>query len=114
MDLEGYADEKFNPENRKLVSSIELQSPHFAIDSSIKIIDSPGLEAYGLERHEALTMETLLPHVDGCLYMTTLKTNSDESTYKIVKSIHEHSKPLIIIQNMLDSVVSKKGVRGKL
>lgn len=111
-DLEAYADELFNPGNRKQVTSIDLRSPHYGIDESIKIIDSPGLDAYGLERHEALTMETLLPNVDVCLYMVTLKANSDESTYRIVKSIHEHGKPLIIIQNMLDSVESNKGVNG--
>ncbi|WP_149847134.1 dynamin family protein [Paenibacillus sp. 37] len=110
--LEYFADERLNPKNHKGVTYIELKSSQFTIDPAIQIVDSPGLDAYGLERHESLTMETLLPTVDVCLFVVTMKANSDESTYRVLKSVSDHNKPLIIVQNMLDSVEPKKGLHG--
>ncbi len=40
---------------------------------NILLIDSPGLDAYGLENHEKLTLENLLPTIDVCIFVTTLK-----------------------------------------
>ncbi|MFD1885046.1 dynamin family protein [Paenibacillus wenxiniae] len=110
--LETFADEKHNGNNNKAVRMVELQAAQFQLDSVIELIDSPGLDAYGLEHHEMLTMETLLPMIDICLFVVTLKANSDESTYRIVKAVRDHDKPLIIVQNMLDSVEPKQGRHG--
>ncbi len=110
--LETFADEKHNVNNNKAVRMVELRAAQFQLDSVIELIDSPGLDAYGLEHHEMLTMETLLPMIDICLFVVTLKANSDESTYRIVKAVRDHDKPLIIVQNMLDSVEPKQGRHG--
>lgn len=110
--LKKYGDEANNAENKYKVKEIHLQSKNFLLQDNIQIIDSPGLDAYGLERHEELTLSTLLPTIDLCLYVVTLKTNSDATTHRILQQIHEQHKPMIIVQNMLDSVVPKIGVNG--
>jgi hypothetical protein len=44
--------------------------------------------------------------------LVTLKANSDAVTHNILHTIHDHQKPLIIVQNMLDSVEAKVGKNG--
>ncbi|MFF5995197.1 dynamin family protein [Lysinibacillus sp. KU-BSD001] len=110
--LKKYGDEANNVENKFKVKEIHLQSKNFLLPNNIQIIDSPGLDAFGLERHEELTLSTLLPTIDLCLYVVTLKTNSDATTHRILHQINEQHKPMIIVQNMLDSVVPKIGVNG--
>lgn len=110
--LEKYGDEIHNVKNKYKVKEIHLQSTKFLLSKNVQIIDSPGLDAYGLERHEELTLSTLLPTIDLCLYVVTFKTNSDDITHRILHQINEQYKPMIIVQNMLDSVVPKIGVNG--
>lgn len=42
----------------------------------------------------------------------TLKANSDATTHRILEQIQSHFKPMIIVQNMLDSIEPKIGVNG--
>ena len=109
-----YGNEQLNAKNKAGVTQIEIQSPHIPFDESIIIIDSPGLDAYGLEGHEQITMENLLPSIDFCLYITTCKTNSDGKMLSILNSISRHHKPVIIVQNMIDSLkASADGLKNK-
>ncbi|WP_298825378.1 dynamin family protein [uncultured Planococcus sp.] len=110
--LEKYGDEENNANNQFGVKEIHLQSKNFLLAKNIQIIDSPGLDAYGLERHEELTLSTLLPTIDLCLYVVTFKTNSDETTKRILEQVYQYNKPMIIVQNMLDSIVPKLGKNG--
>lgn len=99
-----YGEEKFNPQNKKGVSQIEITSPELLVPNDIIIEDSPGLDAYGLEGHEHITMQMLLPSTDFCLFVTTCKTNSDKKMLEVLNEIARYGKPVIIIQNMIDSV----------
>ena len=110
--LQKYGDEANNTENKYKVKEIHLESKHFLLPGNVQIIDSPGLDAFGLERHEELSLSTLLPTIDLCLYVVTLKTNSDATTQRILQQVYEQHKPMIIVQNMLDSIVPKIGVDG--
>lgn len=110
--LKKYGDEAENAYNRYRVKEIHLQSKNFVLQKEVQIIDSPGLDAYGLERHEELTLSTLLPTIDLCLYVVTLKTNSDDTTHRILHQIYHQHKPMIIVQNMLDSIEPKLGKNG--
>lgn len=110
--LEKYGDEQKNTNNQFGVKEIHLQSKYFLLPKNVQIIDSPGLDAYGLERHEELTLSTLLPTIDLVLYVVTFKTNSDETTKRILEQIYQFNKPVIIVQNMLDSIVPKLGKNG--
>lgn len=102
--LEQYSDERFNPQNEKGVLSIELTSPLFDFGKDVLLVDSPGLDAFGLESHERLTLESLVPTMDACIYVTTMKTNSDRKTQEILNTVAKYNCPIIIVQNMLDAV----------
>ena len=57
-----------------------------------------------LEAHERLTLESLVPTIDACIYVTTMKTNSDQKTLEILNTVAKYQCPIIIVQNMLDAV----------
>ncbi len=102
--MEKYGDEGVNQNNKEKVKQIELSSPNFPFDKNIILVDSPGLDAYGLANHEQLTINSLLPTIDFCIFVTTCKTNSDEKMMTVLNSIAEYEKPIIIVQNMIDSL----------
>lgn len=104
-----FSDERFNPHNEKGVLSIELTSPQFDLGKDVLLIDSPGLDAFGLESHEKLTLESLVPTIDACIYVTTMKTNSDKKTREILNIVARYQCPIVIVQNMLDAVRPSPG-----
>jgi len=107
-----YADESENPDNKLNVSQIDVCSPKFLLGDNIHIIDSPGLDACDLEIHEKITMEILLPTIDICVFLTTVKANSDEINVEKIRVVNEKNKEIILVQNMIDSVEPKIGKNG--
>lgn len=102
--IKKYGEEQSNPRNREKVKQIEIFTPNFPFDKKLVLVDSPGLDAYGFEGHEQLTLNTMLPSIDFCLFITTCKTNSDSKTKAVLDTIAHYDKPVIIIQNMIDSI----------
>ena len=107
-----YADEEANPDNEYGVKEIELFSPEFKFDKNIEVVDTPGLDAHNYNSHEELTMQFLLPSVDSVVFITTAKANSDERIRLYLNVILKNKKPVIFVQNMIDSVEPKIGVGG--
>ena len=101
----GYTDETQNPRNKRGVRQIDIISPNFPFDERIVLVDSPGLDAFGLENHDKLTMNSLLPTVDLCVFMTTFKPQSDERNRSVLNAMAQHEKPIIVIQNMIDALL---------
>lgn len=99
-----YTDEAYNISNKKNVKQVELSTPSFSFGEEILLIDSPGLDAYKLEMHEKLTLETLIPTIDVCIFVTTFKTNSDYKMKSLLNIIAKYNCPIIIIQNMYDAL----------
>jgi len=107
-----YADESRNPNNKLNVTQIDIITPDFLLNENIHIIDSPGLDAWELESHEKLTLEILLPTIDICIFLTTVKANSDETNAEKMKTVNEKEKQIILVQNMIDSIEEKVGKNG--
>jgi GTPase Era involved in 16S rRNA processing len=105
-------DEEMNPDNVKGVKEIELYWPGFKLGKNIALVDTPGLDAYQLERHEELTMQLLLPTVDAVIFLTTAKANADSRIADYLDIIGSHEKPVIFVQNMIDSIEPKLGSKG--
>lgn len=106
--IKEFADEQLNPNNKKGVRQIEIFSPKFELPEDIILVDSPGLDAYGFKNHEHLTMDSLLPTVDFCMFVTTCKTNSDNKEKQVIDQIAKYLKPIVIVQNMIDTVTPKE------
>ena len=60
QNIKKYSDERDNKENTKGVMEIELQTPDFELGEDVFLIDSLGLDAFGLEAHEKITLETIV------------------------------------------------------
>lgn len=110
--LEKHADENQNQGNMQLVEEIHLQSPKFELTDKIQLWDTPGLDGYGHEAHERITLQFALPYIDLVLFLTTVKPNSDEQNLTRIDQVSEDDKPLIIVQNMIDSIGPKEKKEG--
>jgi hypothetical protein len=73
-------------------------------------VDTPGLDAYGYEKHETLTMKLFLPTVDVVVYLTDAKPSTDGVTANYLDCIGENRKPLVFVQNKIDSIEPKIGL----
>ena len=112
--LSRLTDERTNPDNCLEVREIELFWPHFRLGAGVALVDTPGLDAYQLERHEELTLQFLLPSVDAVCFLTTAKANADSRISNYLDIISSHGKPLVLVQNMIDSIVPKLGLGGRV
>lgn len=112
--LRHFADEESNPGNREGVKEIVIESPEYRLGKDIVVVDTPGLDAYGLMEHEKLTLDVLLPTVDLVLFVTTCKANSDARIAEYVGKAVEYRKPVIVAQNMIDSIAPKLDHRGEV
>lgn len=106
-----YSDEGCNKQNEKKVAQLELSTPNFDLGKDVLLVDSPGLDASGYAAHEKLTLETLLPTVDVVIYVTTVKSEVDQKMKATLDTIAKNNCPVMIVQNMLDSV--RASVDGK-
>lgn len=105
-----YSDQRRNPYNTKNVNCIELKTPYFQMGNRVVLIDSPGLDAYGMEAAERMTLETLIPTLDACIFVTTMKSNNDKKVAEVLTAVARYNCPLLIVQNMLDTL--KPSPRG--
>ena len=111
-ELAALGDESCNPGNRLGVTEIAVSHPDFALSGDIVGVDTPGLNAFGLQEHEALTMKTFLPTVDLVVFVTTAKSNADSVISGYLQEIASAGKPLVLVQNMIDTVQPKLGIGG--
>ncbi len=110
--LEQYGDEKFNPGNRENVDEIRVHAPGFRFNRDLVIIDTPGLDAYGLDQHKEVTMKLVLPTVDMIMFLTNVKCDSDGRNLEFIDKATTDNKPLIVVQNKIDSIEAKLSKNG--
>ena len=110
--LEKYGDEKFNPHNREQVDEIRVHAPGFRFNRDLVIIDTPGLDAYGLDQHKEVTMKLVLPTVDMVMFLTNVKCDSDAKNLEFIDNVTSDEKPLVVVQNKIDSIEPKISKRG--
>lgn len=111
--LSKYGDEKYNPNNKYGIEEIHVYSPNFKFNQNLIFVDTPGLDAYNLGHHEEVTLKMSLPQVDMVLFLTNVKCDSDKKNLDIIDKVTTDSKPLVVVQNKIDSIepkISKLGV----
>ena len=107
-ELSKYGDEKFNPHNEKQVEELQVFSPKFRFRKELIFIDTPGLDAYGLTEHEEITLKLVLPSVEMVLFLTNVKCDSDRQNLEFIDRATSDDKPLIVVQNKIDSIEEKR------
>jgi len=106
-------DERYTPYAELQVKEVELVSPGFLLDHNTTLVDTPGLDAFGLDHHESLTMKLFLPTVDMVVFATTAKANSDAQIRERLDRIAADGKPVLMVQTMIDSIEPKLGIGGE-
>jgi hypothetical protein len=111
--LKEYADEKKNIFNEKGVEMIDIISDKFIPnDNGLRILDSPGLNAYNLEYHEKLSLDKLIYEIEICIFLTTVKPTNHQVEKDILNKIEESNKnylkQILIVQNKIDVIKEKK------
>jgi predicted GTPase len=112
MCLDAIADEANNPGNTLDIKEIRLGAPDFLVTDDIVLVDTPGLDAYGLQAHEKLTLDIFLPTVDIVLFISSTKANTDDKNRECLERIHKARKPCIFVQNKVDAIEPKLGAGG--
>ena len=107
-ELSKYGDEKFNPHNEKQVEELQVFSPKFRFRKELIFIDTPGLDAYGLTEHEEITLKLVLPSVEMVLFLTNVKCDSDRQNLEFIDRATSEDKPLVVVQNKIDSIEEKR------
>ncbi len=112
-ELKRYGDEQYNPRNKEQVSEIQVFSPDFKFNRDLIFVDTPGLDAHNLGEHERITLQLVLPTVDMVMYLTTVKAEQDGVNLAMLEQVMSKSKPLVVVQNKIDSIEPKISSRGK-
>lgn len=110
--LKQYGDENSNKGNFQQVDEIHVYSPSFKFDHSLIFVDTPGLDAYNLGVHEEITLKLVLPTVDMILFLTNVKCDSDGQNLEFIDRSTSEVKPLIVVQNKINSISAKMSKRG--
>lgn len=110
--LSKYGDEKNNPGNKYGVAEMRLFTQTFRFPKNLVFIDTPGLDAYGLESHEKITLQNVIPTVDMLMFLTNVKAGSDGKNLEFIDEVTTDTKPLVIVQNKIDSIEPKIGTGG--
>lgn len=111
-EIEKYGDERYNPGNRENVDEIRVHASKFKFNRDLVIIDTPGLDAYGLDQHKEVTMKLVLPTVDMVLFLTNVKCDSDAANLSFLDAATTDDKPLVVVQNKIDSIEAKVAREG--
>ena len=110
--LKKYGDERSNPRNREQVEEIHVYSPFFKFDHELIFVDTPGLDAYNLGIHEEITLKLVLPTVDMIMFLTNVKCDSDGQNLEFIDRSTSEIKPLVVVQNKINSLSAKISKRG--
>ncbi len=91
-----------NPQNRKGVSEIILWSPNMRLDSRFELVDTPGLDAFGLDHHEELTLRRFLPEADIVIYTTAIRNPLKKADLRVLNQIIQHDQRVVFVQTAAD------------
>jgi len=92
-----YASEERNPENSKHVELIEVESPNSLFDDGYEFLDTPGLDAYGHDWHQTLTLEEIVPHADLVIYMVSVRNAIHRVDVRALGRLMEHDQRVLFV-----------------
>lgn len=94
--------ERLNPGNRNGIAAIELTSPHSIIPEGLVLVDTPGLDAYGCEGHEELTLRRFLPMADIVIYLSSIRNPFKKADLKGIAAVIENDQRVLFVLSQID------------
>lgn len=101
-NLTKYCAEDQNPHNKKQVERIEILSPSMRLPEQFELVDTPGLDAYGLQEHEELTLRQFLPEADIVLYTTSIRNPLKKADARLLEKILQNDQRVVFVQTCKD------------
>ena len=103
-----YTSEDENPHNRYNVKFIKLSLPTFMLEEGLEIADTPGLDAFGHQAHEDLTLREFLPQADLVLYLSSIRSPMKDADRNIINKILDADQRIIFVQTCKGAVVEQR------
>ena len=100
--MEERVSERWNPKNARALARIEWTSPQALIPEGLLLVDTPGLDAWGLSGHEELVSRRLLPALDVILYVTPIRAPLKAADLNLMRTIVEGGQELIVLLSGID------------
>jgi predicted GTPase len=97
--------EDHNPGNVKKVARVELELPGMLLEPSFEVVDTPGLDAYGLEWHQQVTLDEFVPQADVIIYMTSIRNPFKLTDFDALDSVVEHDQRVLFVMSGKDMEV---------
>ncbi len=102
-----YTSEDENPNNQFNVKYLKLKVPTFLLEGDIELADTPGLDAYGHQEHEDLTLREFLPQADLIMYLASIRSPMKEADRKILDKIMDADQRIVFVQTCKGAVVEQ-------
>lgn len=100
--IKNYASEKRNPGNQAGITFLEWSTPASLIPRNLILVDTPGLDAFGLPEHEELTLRQFLPLADIIIYISSIRNPFKMADLKLISSIIENDQRVLFVQSQVD------------
>lgn len=110
--MEEFCYEEKNPRNAKGVDAIEWYSPTSVIAEDFVIVDTPGLEGYGMAHHEQVTLRQFLPIADIVLYAASVQRALQKSDLKLMNDLLENDQRVLFVLTKADGERDSEGPGG--
>ena len=96
------ASETYNPRNIKDVEALEWRSPRAAFPAELTLMDTPGLDAYGLPEHQELILRRFLPLADIVLYMTSIRNPFKQADLELIETLIDNDQRALFVLSQTD------------
>ena len=94
-----YISEEKNPGNRLGVSNVVLETPSMLLGEQYEIVDTPGLDAFGLDWHQELTLHEFVPQADIIVYMTSIRNPFKKQDLEALNYVLENNQRVVFVMS---------------
>ncbi len=104
--LADYVTESGNPDNRKEVALVEVESPSLAGFQGVRFADTPGLGS--LFRHNTQASMDWLPRVGAAIVAVSIDHPVSESDLQLMDELSRHTPEMIVLLTKADLVTPEQ------
>ncbi|NLH51181.1 MAG: hypothetical protein GX444_21615 [Myxococcales bacterium] len=99
-----YVTESENPDNRKQVAMVEVESPTLAKFQGVRFVDTPGLGS--LFRHNTQASLDWLPRVGAAIVAVSIDHPLSEQDLQLLDELARHTPEILVLLSKADIVTS--------
>jgi GTP-binding protein EngB required for normal cell division/phenylpyruvate tautomerase PptA (4-oxalocrotonate tautomerase family) len=98
--LVDYVTESGNPNNHKLVSTVEIQHSAALLRDGVRLIDTPGVGS--AFKHNTTTTYDYLPEIDAAIFLFSADQPASQLELAFLKDVNEYAPRTFLVQNKID------------